>query len=181
MRKLIASMMVSLDGFIEGPNKELDWFVDDDELFEYFHELLDSVDMFLYGRVSYQLMVSYWPSAIGKLADQMNAKPKIVFSRTLEKVEWNSRLVKDNLAVEVTKLKQQHGKPLALFAGADMLLTLRQLGFIDEYRVMINPVVLGGGTPLFKGVTENLKLKLLKARTFKSGVVGLHYEPERNE
>jgi dihydrofolate reductase len=106
---------------------------------------------------------------------------KIVFSRTLEKVEWNARLVKDNVAEEITKLMQQPGKDLVLFAGADMLLTLRQLGLIDEYRVMVNPVVIGSGTPLFKGITDNLKLKLLKTRTFKSGVIGLHYEPERND
>jgi dihydrofolate reductase len=180
VRKLIASMMVSLDGFIEGPNKELDWFVDDEELFRYFHELLDSVDMFLYGRVSYQTMVSYWPFATGEFADRMNSTPKLVFSRTLEKVEWNARLIKNNIEEEITKLKQQPGKDLALFAGASMLLTLRQLGLVDEYRVMVNPVVLGSGTPLFKGVTERLKLRLLKTRTFKSGVVGLHYQPERS-
>jgi len=87
MRKVILHMMVSLDGFIEGPNKELDWFVDDDEMFKYFHNLLNSLDAMLYGRVSYQLMADYWPSATDSIAPKMNNLPKIVFSKTLEKTE----------------------------------------------------------------------------------------------
>ncbi len=178
MRKVILHMVVSLDGFIEGPDKELDWFVDDDEMFKYFHDLLNSVDAMLYGRVSYQLMADYWPAATSEFADKMNKMPKIVFSRTLEKVEWNnSRLVKENIAEEISKMKQQPGKDLVLFAGADIASTFRQLGLIDEYRIIVNPVVLGSGKPLFKDIMDRLNLKLLKTKTFSCGNVILYYQP----
>ena len=107
----------------------------------------------------------------------MNELPKIVFSRTLEKAEWkNSRLVKGNVAEEVASLKRQPGKDLALFGSAHLASTLMRLGLIDEYRIFVNPVVLGGGTPMFdiKGRTA---LKLLKTQTLRSGVVILYYQP----
>jgi Dihydrofolate reductase len=177
MRKVILHMVVSLDGFIEGADKELDWFVDDDEMLKYFHDLLNSVDAMLYGRVSYQLMTDYWPAANSEFADKMNKMPKIVFSRTLEKVEWNnSRLVKENIGEEISKIKQQPGKDLVLFAGADMASTFRQLGLIDEYRLLVTPVVLGSGKPLFKDVKDKFSLKLLKTKTFGSGNVLLCYQ-----
>jgi len=178
VKKLFLHMMVSLDGFIEGPEKELDWFVDDDAMFEYFHDLLSSVDAMLYGRVSYQLMADYWPAATGEFADKMNNMPKIVFSRTLEKVEWNAKLVKENIAEEISRMKREPGKDLVLFAGADLASTFRQLGLIDEYRLLVNPVVLGSGTPLFKGVHDKLNLKLIKTQTFSCGNVLLCYEPD---
>jgi len=178
VKKLILHMLVSLDGFIEGPSRELDWHVVDDEMFEYFHSVLDSVDAMLYGRVSCQLMVDYWPNATGEFANKMNRMPKIVFSRTLEKVEWNNtRLIKDNIAEEISKMKQQPGKDLVLFAGADIAETLRQLGLIDEYRLLVNPVILGSGKPLFQNITDRIKLKLLKTQTFNCGNVLLCYKP----
>ncbi len=188
MRKIILSNLVSLDGYFEGPNREIDWHNVDEEFNEYAIDFLNSVDTLLFGRVTYQLMASYWPTptAIENdpiVADKMNSLPKIVFSRTLDKVEWeNSRLVNENIAEEVSKLKQQPGKDLAIFGSSDLALTLIQHGLIDEYRIIVNPVVLGNGKPLFKGIKNRLNLKLLKTKVFRSGNVCLYYEPvERNK
>jgi dihydrofolate reductase len=178
MRKVILSMMVSLDGFFEGPNKELDWHAWDDEMEKYADDLLSTVDAILLGRVAYQLFADYWPSAKDSITPKMNNLPKIVFSKTLEKVEWkNSRLVKKNIAEEVSKAKQQPGKDLVLFGGAGIASTFIKLGLIDEYRIIVNPLVLGCGKPLFKDIKDRLNLKLLKTKTFNCGNVILYYQP----
>jgi dihydrofolate reductase len=179
MRKVILSMMLSLDGFIEGPNRELDWHVWDEEMEKYMYDdVLNKVDAILLGRVAYQLLADYWPSATDSIAPKMNNLPKIVFSKTLQKVEWNnSRLVKENIADEVSKIKQQPGKDLVLFAGADIASTFIQLDLIDEYRIIVNPVVLGSGKPLFKDINDKLNLKLLKTKTFSCGNIILYYQP----
>jgi dihydrofolate reductase len=185
MRKIIVSNLVSLDGFMAGPNGELDWFVVDEEFNDYANDLLSKVDAILFGRVTYQLMANYWPtpSAITNeplIADKMNNLPKIVFSKTLEKVEWNnSRLVKDNIEGEISKLKQQPGKDIVIFGSGSIVSTFTQSGLIDEYRITVNPVVLGSGKPLFKSIKDRIKMKLLKKKTFDSGVVLLYYEPEK--
>jgi len=177
MRKVILSMMVSTDNFIEGTNKELDSFQDDDEVLKYFEDLLDSVDAIMYGRRSYELMLDYWPKATGTIADKMNKKSKIVFSKTLASVSWNTRVIKDNIAEEITAMKQELGKDLVLYAGAEILSTFRKLNLVDEYRLVVYHVVLGNGTPLFKDVTNTIRLKLLNTRKFNSGVVLLTYQP----
>jgi dihydrofolate reductase len=177
--------MVTLDGYFEGPNHEIDWHNVDGEFNEFAIEQTGAVDMLLFGRVTYQLMASYWPTpdAIKNdpiVADLMNRLPKIVFSRTLEKVEWNNtRLVKDHVAEEIVKLKQQPGKDLALFGSANLMSTLTQLDLIDEHRIMVNPVILGGGNPLFKRTNDTLSLKLVKTRVFGNGNVLLCYQPDR--
>ncbi len=188
MRKIILSNLVSLDGYFEGPNREIDCHNVDEEFNEYAIDFLNSVDTLLFGRVTYQLMASYWPTptAIANdpiVAEKMNSLPKIVFSRTLEKVEWkNTRLVKEAIAEEISKLKQQPGKDSAIFGSSDLALTFIQHGLIDEYRIIVNPVVLGNGKPLFKGIKDRLNLKLLKTKVFRSGNVCLYYEPvERNK
>jgi dihydrofolate reductase len=180
MRNLIMFNMVSLDGFFAGPNQEIDWFVFDEDLERYIKETqMMKADTLLFGRVTYEGMAAYWPSAEGDLADFMNKVPKVVFSRTLDKAEWNnSSLVRDNVPEEVSRLKQQPGKDIFLYGSADFASTLMQHGLIDEYRLGVNPVVLGGGTPLFKGSPARLNLKLLEARPLTSGVVILHYKPE---
>ena len=110
----------------------------------------------------------------------MNRVPKIVFSRTLEKAEWNNtRLIKDHVAEEILKLKQQPGRDLALFGSANLMSTLMQLDLIDEHRIMVNPVILGSGNPLFKRTKDKLNLKLIKTRTFGNGNVLLCYQPDR--
>jgi dihydrofolate reductase len=185
MRKVILYMMVTLDGFFEGPNGEIDWHNVDQEFNELAIEQLDSVDILLFGRKTYELMASYWPTPAAAtddpiVADKMNRLPKIVFSKTLSSVEWqNTRLVKENVAEEVAKLVQQPGKDLIIFGSSDLAVTFIQHGLLDECRIMVNPVVLGSGKLLFKGIHHKLDLKLIKTQTFRSGNVLLYYQPDR--
>ncbi len=187
MRKVIFFMLTTLDGFYEGPNREIDWHNVDEEFNEFAIEQLNTIDTLLFGRVTYQLMASYWPTpeAIKNdpiVAGKMNNTPKIVFSRTLSTAEWqNTRLVKENVAQEIAKLKQQPGKDIAIFGSSDLATSFIQPGLIDEYRIMVNPVVLGSGKPLFKGIKDKLNLKLKKARTFRSGNVLLYYQPQEKD
>jgi len=185
MRKVIVSNLVSLDGFFEGPNKELDWFVVEEEFFYYARDLLRSVDTILFGRVTYEGMASYWPTPDSAdndptITHKMNNLPKIVFSKTLSKVEWNnSRLVKGDIGEEIPKMKQEPGKDMVVFGSGEIVSALMQLNLIDEYRLIVNPVILGGGNPLFKGLQDKLNLKLLKTKTLNSGVIILYYEPQK--
>lgn len=185
MRKLFAFNMVTLDGYFEGPNHSIDWHNADAEFNEFAIEQAGAADTIVFGRVTYEMMARYWPTpdAIKNdpiVAGMMNKTPKVVVSRTLNKAEWNNtRLIKDHLAEEIAKLKQQPGKDIAVFGSAKLLSTLMKLDLVDEHRIMVNPVVLGSGTPLFQGVDHPLKLRLLKSRMFRSGNVLLTYEPER--
>ncbi len=192
MRKVISLIHLSLDGFAAGPNDELDWISYDDELEQYAHSMHATTDAVIWGRRTYEGMAGYWltvpgnpdsaPSQLEHARFLENAT-KIVVSRTLDRIDWgnakNTVLIKDNIAEEINKIKQQPGKDI-WFLGSTMLAqTFMQLDLIDEYRLNINPIVLGKGKPLFAGVTRNFPLKLLEARTFKSGVVALRYEPDR--
>ena len=183
MRKVILFNMVTLDGFFAGPNGEIDWHNVDAEFNEFAIDQLNSADGLIFGRVTYQGMASYWPTPTAIANDpivtgKMNNIPKIVFSKTLEKVEWNNtRLVKGNLVDEISKLKQQPGKDWFIFGSANLAAIFTKNGLIDEYRIMVNPVVIGSGEPLFKGITATLKLNLIKVRTFHSGNVLLYYQP----
>ena len=185
MRKVILFNMVTLDGFFAGPNGEIDWHHVDKEFNEFAIAQLNSADGLLFGRMTYQGMASYWPTDMAKkndpiVADKMNTLPKIVFSRTLARADWNNtRPVKGNVAEEVSMLKQQPGRDWFLFGSAGLASTLTHFGLIDEYRVMVNPVVLGRGQPLFKGVEDRLSLKLVSAKTFRNGNVLLCYQPDR--
>lgn len=185
MRKVIVSEMVSLDGFFSGPNGELDWHVVDEEFNEFALEQLNAMDALLFGRVTYQVMASYWPTPAGLqddpiIANKMNTLPKLVFSKTLDKVEWgkwdNARLVKGDIGEEVSKLKRQPGKDMVIFGSGSIVSTLTTLGLIDEYRILIVPAVLGKGIPLFKGISTPVNLKLVRTKTLKTGVVLLYYE-----
>lgn len=183
MRRVIVSMMVTLDGFIAGPNGEIDWHNVDDEFNEYAIDLLNSVDTLLFGRVTYQGMASYWPTPMATTDDpivaaKMNSLPKVVFSHTLETVEWQpTRLAKGNLADEIATMKQQPGGDMVIFGSGSIVSALAQLGLIDEYRLFVNPVVIGDGQSLFSGITERLNLKLVSTRPFRSGNVLLQYQP----
>ena len=185
MRKLFAFNMVSLDGFFEGPNQDISWHNTDDEFNQFAIEQTGAVDTILFGRKTYELMASYWPteSAIKDdpdIARLMNNVSKIVFSRTLQKAEWiNTRLITDNIEEEILNLKAQPGKELAVFGSADLLSTLIELDLVDEHRIIVNPVVLGKGTPLFKDVERPLNLQLVRSRVFASGNVLLYYQPEK--
>src|SRR3990172_3019412 len=168
MRKVILFNMVTLDGFFEGPNGEIDWHNVDEEFNEFAVDQVNTADGLIFGRVTYELMASYWPTPAAQaddpiVAEKMNTMPKIVFSRTLDKVEWNNtRLVKGDAAEEIAKLKQQPGRDLLIFGSADLASNLTNLGLIDEYRIMVNPVVLGKGNPLFKDIKEKINLRLPK-------------------
>jgi dihydrofolate reductase len=182
MRKVIVSNLISLDGFFEGPNRELDWFVVDEEFFDYARDLLRTVDTILFGRVTYQMMASYWPTTTENdpvITHKMNNLSKVVFSKTLSAVEWNnSSLVKENIAEEISQLKRQPGKDMVIFGSGNLVSTLTQLSLIDEYRIIVNPLILGNGNPLFKDLHDRLNLKLIKTKTLGSGVVILYYEPK---
>jgi dihydrofolate reductase len=176
--------MVSLDGFFEGPNRELDWVIVDEELHTYINDQQSAIDTYLYGRRMYEVMAKYWPTAdtnssapqyVIEFAHIWKNMPKLVFSTTLDKVGWNSRLVRGNIAEEVMKLKALPGKDLSL-GGADLASTLMHLGLIDEYQLFVQPIVLGSGTRLFPLLDEKINLRLVEAVVFASGVVLLRYQ-----
>lgn len=185
MRKVILFNLTSLDGYFEGPDRDINWHNVDDEFNEFAIQQTGEFGALLFGRVTYELMASYWPTEAAKrddpmIAGLMNSLPKNVFSKALEKVEWNNtKLVKDNFVEEVLKLKQQPGKDVAIFGSSDLAVTFIEYGLIDEFRIMINPLVLGSGKPLFQGLKSKLDLKFIKMRTFKSGNVLLYYEVKR--
>ena len=182
MRKLIYSMTVSLDGFVAGPGGEIDWSPPDEELHRFHNEQTRELGAHLLGRRLYEVML-YWetadenpsaPDYVLEFARIWKDLPKVVFSRTLEKVEGKARLVKDGLAEEVARLKEEPGKDLAV-GGAGLASTCTKLGLIDEYRLFVSPVVLGGGTPYFPALDERINLELVETRTFGSRVVYLRY------
>ena len=186
MRKVILAMQVTLDGFIEGPNGELDWAMkEDEETWKDVFELQMSADTLLLGRVMYPAFEKYWLAASTNPSSTKNeieyarltAKmQKIVFSKTLQKVEGKTtRIIKDHIAEETLKMKQQPGKDMVILGGAGLVSTFMNLGLIDEYHLIVNPLVLGGGKPLFKDIKERYNLKLIKTKAFKSGKVVLHY------
>ncbi len=181
MRKVIMWNLVTLDGFFEGPKSwEIDWhdYVWGEELERLSLEQSKSIGMLLFGRVTYQGMAGFWPSQKGEIAEFMNEVPKVVFSRTLSKADWNNtKLVRDHAEEEIIRLKKQPGKDLLIFGSANLSSTLTQAGLIDEYRLCVAPVVLGGGSPLFKASPARLRLKLLEARPLRSGGVILRYQP----
>jgi dihydrofolate reductase len=192
MRKVILMMHMSLDGFIAGPNGELDWTAADGAVDDDLPELLSEADTALVGRVLYQGFAGYWPAydisdaskSRGEIAfaNWINVAPKLVFSTTLETVAWqNARVVRvtnrADIAAEVAQLKARPGKNLALFGGVGMAQTFAQLGLIDEYRLLIQPKVLGSGRPLFTDIKDRINLKLVSARTHNTiGAVAVHYQ-----
>jgi dihydrofolate reductase len=183
MRKLTVFNFVTLNGYYKGPKEDISWHRHGAEENEYAAEGLRSGSTLLFGRVTYEMMASYWPTpaAIKNdpiVAEGMNKADKIVFSRTLKKAEWsNTRLVKDNILEEIKKMKQQPGKDMTLLGSGSIATQLAEHGLIDEYQIMVDPVVLGEGTPIFKGIKHKLDLQLISTRTFKSGVVLLSYQP----
>jgi dihydrofolate reductase len=184
LRKVIIFNLVSLDGYFEGPNHILDWHNVDAEFQEFAIAQLDSAGLLLFGRVTYELMAGFWPTAAAARDDPltaaaMNRLPKVVFSRTLDHVNWqNTRLVKENIVAEVWRLKDKPGKDIFIFGSSDLSVALIQHDLIDEFRLLVNPLVLGAGTALFHGIQEVLLLRLLRTQTFKNGNVLLVYQPE---
>jgi dihydrofolate reductase len=178
VRKLVWQMMVSLDGYHEGPDGDLSWHVTGEEFAQFVEEMLDSIGGIILGRKTYELFADFWPTSTEPEAKAMNELPKVVFSRTLDKVEWNnSRLVKDDVAGEVSRLKQEPGKELRVFGSANLASTLLREGLIDEYQHWANPVVLGAGTSLFRNTDDRRSMRLVGTQTQKTGVVVLTYKP----
>jgi dihydrofolate reductase len=182
MRRVIYSMTVSLDGFIADPSGEIDWSAPDEELHRFHNDQVRELGGYLLGRRLYEEML-YWetadenPSATDferEFARIWQDLPKVVFSRTLENVEGNARLAEGGIAEEVARLKQEPGKDLGV-GGAGLAATLVELGLVDEYRLFVSPVVLGGGTPFFPALDERVNLELVETRTFGSRVVYLRY------
>jgi dihydrofolate reductase len=193
MRKVYLFMMLSLDGYFEGPNHDLSWHNVDDEFNKFAIEQLREADLILFGRRTYELMESYWPEAVKdptiskvnlEIANSINNTNKIVFSRTLDKVNetenWkNVKLIREFNPDEIRRLKEQPGKGMWV-GGSDLAVSFIKAGLIDEFRFMINPVVVGAGTPIFRGMVGKLKLELIKTRPFKSGNVLAYYKPAKS-
>ncbi|MFA5046707.1 MAG: dihydrofolate reductase family protein [Paludibacter sp.] len=191
MRKLIFFMHTSLDGFVAGLKGEMDWINIDETMFDFVATMTDKADSALYGRVTYEMMQSYWPNA-GKQPNASkhdkehsawyNKVSKIVLSKTIsEKGLDNTTVIGDQLADKINKIKNQDGKNILIFGSPSAAHSLFSQGLIDEFWLFVNPILLGQGIPLFKGVTETTKLKLVETKTFSSGVIALHYETKRNE
>ena len=184
MRKIILFNMISLDGFFADSNGDINWHRTDDEFNHFAIEQTSAAGGLIFGRITYELMASYWPTPAA-LADDpqvteiMNSKPKYVVSRTLQQANWhNTRLIRSNLVPEMQQLKQQPGNDLFVFGSANLAATLIEHGLIDEYRLLIAPLVLGSGMPCFPGIRALLALKLISSRTFQNGNVLLTYQPD---
>jgi dihydrofolate reductase len=183
MGRLIYLMNVSLDGFVETPDHSLDWTNVDEELHTWFNDELRRTDAELYGRRLYEVMAAYWPTAEAdpSATDAMldfariwNAKPKIVFSTTLDAVDGNSRLVKGDVGEHLARLRTEFDGDLSV-GGPTLASAFIRRGLIDEYRLLVHPVVLGAGTPFFPTLDDRIGLRLTETRTFASGVVLLSY------
>src|SRR5712692_6247066 len=186
MRKLVVFNSVTLDGYFAGLNGDFSWAhsgSDDADFNAFVADNASGGGQLLFGRITYELMASYWPTpnAIKNnpiVAEGMNSMPKVVFSRTLDKVSWsNTKLVKGDIASEIRKMKKEPGKGMAILGSGSIVSQLAPEGLIDEYQVVVNPVVLGKGRTMFDGVKEKLNLKLTKTRAFGNGNVFLCYEP----
>ena len=183
MRKLIAAMNMTLDGFC---NHEA--MIADEEIHQHYNELLSNADTLIYGRITYQLMESYWPSVVknptgnkpmDEFAVLIDNISKIVYSRTLQHVDWkNTTLKKEVIQEEILELKQQTSKSIVV-GSPGLIVALTQLDLIDEYQLGVQPTVLGSGLPLFKNIRDRIDLKLLKTKTFGCGAVMLYYEPTK--
>jgi dihydrofolate reductase len=184
MGRLIVSMNLSVDGYIEGPGREDgSWVRIDEEAHTHINRLAAGADALLYGRKTYEVMIPYWPDAAEDASKPpyeiefgriWTSKPKVVFSTTLKEARWNTRVVEHGVAEQVARLKRETPNYLLSFGGADVASTLQQHGLIDEYQLFVHPSVFGSGVAFFR---HSADLELLDARTFKTGVVALRYAP----
>jgi dihydrofolate reductase len=183
MGRVIYSMNVSLDGFVETPAHGLDWVLMDEELHTWFNEEARRADAFVYGRRLYELMAAYWPTALSDpaatpamrdFARIWSPKPRIVFSTTLGSVAWNGRLVRGDVGEELARLRAEFAGDLVV-GGPTIAATFMQRGLIDDYRLIVHPVVIGAGTSFFPGLEQPVDLALVETRAFGSGAVYLGY------
>ena len=186
MRNLIFFMHTSLDGFVAGLKGEMNWIKVDDEMFDFVATMTDTADTALYGRVTYEIMQSYWPNA-GKEPNASkhdkehsawyNKVSKVVLSKTIsEKGLDNTTVISGQLTDNINKIKKQDGKNILIFGSPGASQSLLNEGLIDEFWLFVNPIILGQGLPLFKDITGTNKLKLVESKTFACGVIALHYE-----
>lgn len=191
MRKIIVTMWVTLDGFVAGPDGDMDWIsaIYDEAMGNYEYEVVSAADTLMLGRGTYQSFAGSWPkvpdnphASPGEVAyaHRVNAMRKIVFSKTLEKAEWNnSTLLREIVPAEIEKLKQETGSDIVIYGSVSIIQALTNLGLIDEYQLLIYPIILGGGKRLFENIKDSVHLKLVNTKTHPSGVVALYYQPER--
>ncbi len=189
MRKIISFMHISLDGFVAGPNGEMNWIKIDQELFDHIEKRIGETDTALYGRVTYDMMESYWPTA----ADKPNASKhdivhskwykhahKLVLSKTMKGADLpNTTIISDNLADSINEIKQQDGADILLFGSPTATHTLIKENLIDGYWLFVNPIILGEGIPLFVDTKQKVKLNLSATRQFTSGVVEVGYTVDK--
>ena len=189
-RKLIFFMHTSLDNFVAGINGELGWIKLDDAMFDFVATMTDQADTALYGRITYEMMQRYWPTA----GEEPNASKhdiehsrwynkvtKVVLSKTINETELiNTKVISENLSDRINELKLQEGKNILIFGSPTASLSLLNLGLIDEFWFFVNPIILGQGIPLFKKVNEKIILELAETKTFSCGVIALHYKTKRN-
>jgi dihydrofolate reductase len=178
-------MQMSLDGFAEGPDQQIHWPMVDEELCESFLDELRAADLFLYGRKTFEIMASFWPTADGDpaisefyvdFARCWKQTPKLVFSRSLGSADWNTRVVRDRMVDEISALREQPGCNMVLFGGAETASAFMKHDLIDEYRLFVHPLLLGGGVPLFPTPAVMAGLQLVDVMTFDSAVVQVHYQ-----
>lgn len=183
MGKLSSFTFITLDGYYKGPNQDVSWHKHGAEEGEFSADNLKSGNILLFGRTTYQMMAGFWPSPMAydtfpAVAEGMNKAEKIVFSRTLQKADWeNTRIISEDMIEEVQKLKHYAQKNMTLLGSGNILTQLAEASLIDEYQIMIDPVAIGNGTPVFQNIKHHLDLKLTSTRTFKSGVILLCYQP----
>jgi dihydrofolate reductase len=181
MKKVILDLAVTLDGFIEGPNGEIDWCIMDDDM--NFDGFISGIDTIFYGRLSYDAWGNFQPGANASAEEQalwqgIHSKQKFVFSRQ-NKQDEKATFINADIAGKVAEIKDQGGKDIWLYGGASLIKTFIDLGLIDVYRISVHPIALGEGKPLFENLKERIRLRLIKTNVFRSGVVQLIYEPEK--
>lgn len=193
MRKIIVSEFVTLDGLMSDPKDEMDWVLGifNEEVGKYEDDLYDCADTLILGRVTYKIFESYWPHAASnpntpkgeiEMAHKINNIKKVVFSKTLDSVEWkNTELSREIIPEEILKMKEQRGRDILIVGSANIVQQLTNLGLIDEYQLLVHPVILGSGKPLFKNSKDRQNLKLVETKSFSSGVVLLRYQPAGKE
>ncbi len=186
MRKLIFFMHVSLDGYVAGPGGEMNWIKLDEALFDFVGTMTAGADLALYGRVTYEMMQSYWPEAGKKPnaskhdkehSEWYNRVSKIVLSRSMADVSLpNTTIIANNLSEKINAIKAQEGKNILIFGSPRASQSLLNEDLIDEFWLFVNPIILGKGRPMFEGVQQQTKLELVESKTFPCGVIGLHYK-----
>ncbi|MCO4292530.1 dihydrofolate reductase family protein [Solitalea sp. MAHUQ-68] len=183
MAKLNIFNFITLNGFYKGPNEDINWHKHGSEENEFAGDMLQFDSVLLFGRVTYEMMASYWPTPFAMendpvVSEGMNKAEKIVFSKTLKNAAWeNTKILSGDLVEEVKSLKQASSKSLTVLGSGSIVSQLAEAGLIDEYQIMIDPVAIGNGIPIFNNVKHQLDLKLIDTKTFKSGVVMLTYQP----